>query len=183
MSTQSKPGLQILSCKIISAIVADPQAPLNVRLEPNSSAEIIDRLNNNTHISISGEQDAWFHIDLDHPVKGWVFRELTRYTCGYLEARIDFAENGGSLKITDAFIGGGQHKYYLNCRKGQTLRLESYARIGTPAVDAPDGTSLTHQDAALQEWICILDVDGDYTLSYHSNFKGYEYNFSVELND
>jgi hypothetical protein len=181
MSTQSKPGLQILSCKIISAIVADPQAPLNVRLEPNSSAEIIDRLDNGTHISISGEQDAWFHIN--NPVKGWVFRELTRYTCGYLEARIDFAENGGSLKITDAFIGGGEHKYYLNCTKGQTLRLESYARI--PSVYAPDGTLLAGDpySAPVHEWNQILDEDGDYTLLFDSNFKGYEYNFSVELND
>jgi Bacterial SH3 domain len=182
MSTESKPGLKILSCRIVEAIVADPQAPLNVRLEPNSRAEIIERLDNGTRILISGEQDDWFHID--RPVKGWVFRELTRYTCNELESRIDFAENGGSLKITDAFIGGGEHKYYLNCTKGQTLRLESYARIGIPTVEAPDGTSLVGElNDSPHEWNQILDADGDYKLSYHSNFKGYEYNFSVELND
>jgi serine/threonine protein kinase len=63
-----------------SIIVADPQAPLNVRSVPNATlGEVVGKLDNGVTVSLVAEQNGW--IQISSPVSGWISKTRTKTVC------------------------------------------------------------------------------------------------------
>jgi uncharacterized protein YgiM (DUF1202 family) len=63
-----------------SIIVADPQAPLNVRSVPNAKlGEVVGKLDNGVTVSLVAEQNGW--IQISSPVSGWISKARTKTVC------------------------------------------------------------------------------------------------------
>jgi len=60
-------------------VVADWQAPLNVRSRPSTNAEIVAKLDNDTRVSVLKEEKGWLQID--QPVAGWIAANRTEPIC------------------------------------------------------------------------------------------------------
>lgn len=168
-------------CKTTMAKVADPNPPLNVRSGPETTAKIVGKLDNGTWIEVKAEKDGWFEIS--SPVAGWVSTSRTQSGCNQKTQRVNFPANGDSATITDRFIGTGSHKYLLKVARGQTMTVRNLKDV-FPMIVAPDGKLLAgdpYQDANRTEWTGQLTLSGDYSLQLDSNYKGYEYSFTVTV--
>jgi serine/threonine protein kinase len=66
-------------CLLGVRIVADLQAPLNVRSRPSVNAEIVAKLDNDTRVSVLKEEKGWLQID--QPVPGWIAANRTEPIC------------------------------------------------------------------------------------------------------
>ncbi|GAB4290444.1 MAG: hypothetical protein Fur0025_25310 [Oscillatoriaceae cyanobacterium] len=170
-------------CKITMAIVSDPNPPLNVRSAPMvAEGNIVGKVDNGTYVTVTEEQNGWLRID--EPA-GWISKQNTQTTCAQVTERINFAPNGNSAIIKGRIIGPGSHKYILSASAGQTIKVIKLNPEGVfPAIIDPDGNILAgnpYTDADRNEWTGALPVTGDYSLQMDSNFRGFDYQFSVEV--
>jgi hypothetical protein len=186
IAASSKPQPVVVSppdsgCKISMALVNDPNPPLNVRDRPQlNDSKIIGNLKNNSFVSVSDEQNGWLKIT--DPVAGWITKNRTKSSCPNVKQRISFNPGGTEAIVKGEHIGGGSHSYLINATKGQRITLRNHQQF-LPFILTPDGKLLA-QPRELEgktEWTGTIPVTGDYTLQLDSNYKGYEYNFSVEL--
>lgn len=175
---------QVAGCRISSAVVNDPDPPLNVRSTPQvADNNIVGKLNNGTFLGVIEEKNNWLHIS--DPVEGWVAKNRTDSTCAVVKKRINFAPQGDSAIVKGRIIGGGSHRYILNANQGQTLSVKKLDQQGVfPTIVDPNGNILAgnpYTDGNRTEWTAPLPVAGDYILEMDSNFRGFTYEFSVQV--
>ncbi|UNU25813.1 SH3 domain-containing protein [Microcoleus vaginatus] len=168
-------------CKISQAVVSDQNPPLNVRSIPQvRGSNIVGKLKNNTFVSVAEEQNGWLRIT--DPVPGWVAKRRTESSCSNINQQINFRPGGDEAIVKGRIIGGGSHSYRIRARKGQTMTVRNRQEV-FPQIITPRGKLLAgdpYQDNET-EWTGKMPVTGNYTLQLHSNFRGYEYEFSVKL--
>ncbi|MEG5035384.1 SH3 domain-containing protein [Microcoleus sp. AT3-D2] len=167
-------------CKISQAVVSDPNPPLNVRSIPQvRGSNIVGRLKNNTFVSVVEEQNGWLRIN-DPP--GWIAKNRTESSCSNVNQQINFRRGGDEAIVKGRIIGGGTHSYIIRAAKGQTMtvrnRKDVFPQIITPGGKLLAGDAYQGNET---EWTGKVPVTGNYTLELNSNFRGYEYEFSVKL--
>lgn len=168
-------------CKISMAVVNDPTPPLNVRSHPRvADSKIVGTLKNNTFVSIAEAQNGWFRIT--DPVPGWIAKNRTESSCSNVRQQINFLPGGDQAIVKGRIIGGGSHSYRIRAAKGQTMTVKNRKDV-FPQILTPDGKLLTgNPDRDNQtEWTGKMPVTGNYTFQLDSNFRGYQYEFSVQL--
>jgi hypothetical protein len=165
-------------CTISMAKVKDPNPPLNVRSTPNtdSEANIIGTLQNGEFVFVEEQQDDWFRIK--DPLKGWIAKSRTDSTCNLKVERVQFGQGQTSATIDGRFIGGGTHSYHFNLVKGQQVKVVTN-RGPLPTIIAPNNKELSGINDDKRSWTGNLAVSGDYVLQFDSNYKGYEYSFTI----
>ena len=171
-------------CKISMAIVVDPNPPLNVRSTPKvAEGNIAGTVDNDTYVSIAEESNGWFRIT--DPIEGWIAKTRTESSCANVTETIEFAPNTNSAIVRGKIIGTGIHKYLLTANKGQTIKVTKLNAEGVfPTLVAPNGEVLAgdpYSDAERTEWNGTLPVTGPYSMQMESNFRGFEYEFLVEV--
>ncbi|MCY7385465.1 MAG: SH3 domain-containing protein [Microcoleus sp. CAN_BIN18] len=168
-------------CRIIQAVVNDPNPPLNVRSHPRvADSKIVGTLKNNSFVTIVEEQNGWFRIT--DPVAGWIAKNRTESSCPNIKQQINFLPGGDEAIVKGRIIGGGSHSYIIRAAKGQTMTVRNRKNV-FPQILTPDGKLLTgepYQDNQT-EWTGKIPVTGNYTFQLDSNFRGYEYEFSVKV--
>lgn len=167
-------------CKISMAVVSDPNPPLNVRSIPQvRGSNIVGKLKNNTFVSVAEEQNGWLRIT-DPP--GWIAKSRTESSCSNVNQQINFLPGGDEAIVKGRIIGGGSHSYRIRARKGQTMTVRNRKDV-FPQIITPRGKLLAGDpyEGNETEWTGKVPVTGNYTLQLDSNFRGYEYEFSVEL--
>jgi|JI9StandDraft_2_1071091.scaffolds.fasta_scaffold00537_5 Bacterial SH3 domain len=168
-------------CRISQAKVADPDGSVNVRSAPEiTDNNIVGQLKNNTFVSVKAEQNGWFNIDQP---PGWIAKNRTKYSCPQVKETIKFTPGGNEAIIKGEMIGGGTHIYQLQANQGQTLRVINNHGL-FPMIIAPNGTILIgnpYTDVNRKEWTALLPASGNYTFQFDSNFKGFDYDFSVQV--
>ncbi|MEB3337679.1 MAG: SH3 domain-containing protein [Leptolyngbyaceae bacterium] len=169
------------TCVIRMAIVDDPNPPLNVRSSPSVTPDnVTGKLDNGTYLTVEAVQGNWLQISV--PVTGWVNKDRTKSSCGEKTAQINFPANGNSATISDQLIGSGRHRYLLTATKGQTL-IMTPTKGPSPTVTTPDGKMLQDNPDLPNgsPWQTQLPVSGNYALEVFSNYKGFSYSFSVQV--
>jgi hypothetical protein len=167
---------QVTGCKILMAIVKDA-TPLNVRAQPSLDGAIVGTVTDGTFVSVKQEQDGW--LEISEPA-GWIAKSKTASQCGQKIEQVRFDPGQTGTVLSDEFLGTGSHQYKLALSQGQTLTIKG--AVGPmPAVIAPDGQYLLGLDEARGTWSAKLPSDGDYTLEMASNFRGYKYEFAVDV--
>jgi len=167
-------------CKITQAVVSDQNPPLNVRSIPQvRGSNIVGKLKNNTFVSVAEEQNGWLRIT-DPP--GWIAKKHTESSCSNVNQPINFLPGGDEAIVKGRIIGGGSHSYRIRARKGQTMTVRNRKDV-FPQIITPRGKLLAGNpyEGNETEWTGKVPVTGNYTLQLDSNFRGYEYEFSVEL--
>ncbi len=168
--------------KIVMAIVDDPEAPLNVRRNPEvKEGNIVGQLNNNTFVSVADEQSGWLQIT--NPVRGWVAKNRTRSSCARVDRTIAFSPENDTAIVRGEIIGSGTHNYRVRMIQGQTLTIKNLGDV-FPAIISPDDQLMVREpnvEGNESEWTGIMSVSGVYTLQLNSNLRGYEYEFSVSI--
>ncbi|MEG4033694.1 SH3 domain-containing protein [Microcoleus sp. S36b_A4] len=167
-------------CKISMAVVSDPNPPLNVRSIPQvRGSNIVGKLKNNTFVSVAEEQNGWLRIT-DPP--GWIAKNRTESSCSNVNQQINFPPGGDDAIVKGRIIGGGSHSYRIRARKGQTMTVRNRKDV-FPQIITPSGKLLAGYpyQGNETEWSGKVPVTGNYTLQLDSNFRGYEYEFSVKL--
>jgi len=176
-------SLRILSCQTRGGLVNDPNAPLNVRSAPDAgSANVVGSLENGALVSIVGDRGNWWQIDA--PAAGWVSKNLIDSTCNEKTARIEFPANTMSVTLSDRFFGTGYHHYELQARAGQKLSLETLDEASPlPFVLTASDQDLTNGigNTKATRWSGTLPADGNYTIVFDSNFRGYAYNIMLSV--
>jgi hypothetical protein len=180
-----EPTLQVENCVVTQAIAADPNPPLNIRSSPDAQADnIVGTLNNGTWLSVTDERDGWFQIkSMDSKeITGWVAKNRTESNCNEKTAQIAFPATGGTITVSDRFVGTGSHKYVFQGQQGQTLTVTNQKDV-FPMISTPAGQPLIpgNYDENRQDWSGELPASGAYTLELDSNFKGYDYAFSAQV--
>jgi hypothetical protein len=161
------------------ALVNDPNPPLKVRSEPNvETGRVVGELEDGVFVTVEREEQGWFQITI--PVQGWIAKNRTISTCGEKMETVQFAPGGDAAEIADEFVGAGSHQYRLKLDKGQTLTLRSQAGP-LPSVQAPDGSYLTGMIDDRTSWSTQLPQSGEYTFEMESNFRGYQYDFVLQV--
>ncbi|TAF51119.1 MAG: hypothetical protein EAZ61_11295 [Oscillatoriales cyanobacterium] len=175
--------IRTLSCQTSSGLVNDPNAPLNVRSEPDTGSDnVVGALADGALVSIVGERGNWWQIDA--PEAGWVSKNLIDSTCNEKVARIELPPNTTQVTLSDRFLGTGYHHYQFNARAGQSVTLETLdASSPLPFLLAPDDRDITEGVANTNatRWSGKLPATGDYTLVFDSNFRGYTYNVQLDI--
>lgn len=169
-------------CKISMALVEDPNPPLNVRSSPNTTDNnnVVGQLQNNTFVSVAEEKEGWLRIT--DPVSGWISKNRTKSSCALVKKPIFFASGGNEAIVKGQIIGGGSHTYILQATKGQTLTVTNQKDV-FPVILTPDGKLLAgvSADGKQTKWTGTLPATGEYSLQLDSNYKGFEYEFSVQV--
>lgn len=162
------------------AKVNDPESLLNVRSSPNAASKdnIVGKLRNGAYVDVKDEQDGWFNITGETP--GWIAKSRTESNCGEKIERVEFGKGQDSIQIADRFIGVGTHSYRLNLAKGQKLTVTSDRGGVFPRIIAPNGRDLVSSPDQQSPWTSELAETGDYKFELESNYKGYQYAFSVQ---
>jgi hypothetical protein len=181
----NQPSVQVENCVVTQAIAADSNPPLNIRSAPDAQADnVVGTLTNGTWLSVVAEKEGWFQIkSMDgKEVTGWVAKNRTESNCNQKTARITFPSAGGTIAISDRFVGTGSHKYVLSANQGQTLTVKKQKDV-FPIILTPTGQPLIPDtyDESRQDWSGELPATGEYTLELDSNFKGYDYAFSAQV--
>lgn len=173
--------IEILSCKITMAQVNDPDGSLNVRSQPDTTANnIVGKLDNGTMVTVESQANGWFQIT--HPISGWISQNRTDSSCNQKVARVNFVPGSVSFDLRDRILGSGSHRYTFAASPGQSLTLT--AREGPlPIVVTPDGKELNAEATSngASTWTGQLTTRGDYTLDFPSNFRGFTYETSVQI--
>ncbi len=177
------------TCKVTMAIVSDPNPPTNVRSTPEvRDGNIVGQVQNGTELSVQEEQNNWFKVRTlgNETLEGWVSKNVTQSGCNQKTQRITIPSNSNSVTIRDRFIGTGSHEYTISAQKGQTITVT--ANSGPfpfifAASDANRQRELSNQGGSPGpiSWSSQISTSGDYVLDLESNFRGYEYSFTVEL--
>ncbi|NES06379.1 MAG: SH3 domain-containing protein [Okeania sp. SIO2F4] len=167
-------------CKIVMAIVDDPEAPLNVRSTPEvQEGNIVGQLNNNTFVSVADEKSGWLQIT--NPVTGWVAKNRTRSSCAKVDKTITFSSESDTAIVKGEIIGAGSHNYRVRMIQGQTLTIRNFGDV-FPAIISPDSQLMAREpnvEGSESEWRGVISLSGVYTLQLDSNLRGYEYQFLV----
>jgi hypothetical protein len=172
-----QPLRQVSSCKILMAIVKDDNPPLNVRAQPDVTSPIVGTVTDGTFVSVQQEQSGWLQIA--QPA-GWIAKSKTASQCGQKVEQVSFGAGQTSATLSDEFLGAGNHQYKLALSQGQTLTITG--AVGPmPAVIAPNGKYLVGLDEASGTWATKLPSTGEYTLEMDSNFRGYKYEFTIDV--
>jgi len=160
--------------------VNDPEPPLNVRSTASTQGTVVGQLKNRTFVTVIDDQQGWFQITT--PIKGWIAKARTESGCNQKVERITFGVGGQSVTIRDRFIGTGTHRYLLQANQGQTLTLRRQ-QGPFPTLRSPDGSVLVIGAEAENRpsWTGQLPKTGNYQVELDSNYRGYKYNFSVEI--
>ena len=168
-------------CQISMAVINDPSPPLNVRSHPRvTDSKVVGTLNNNTFVSVAEAQNGWLRIT--DPVAGWIAKNRTESSCAQVRQKITFLPGGDEAIVKGRIIGGGSHSYIIRATKGQTMTVKNQKDV-FPQILTPDGKLLTgnpYKDNQT-EWSGKILVTGNYTFQLDSNFRGYEYEFSVKV--
>ncbi|MBE9009454.1 SH3 domain-containing protein [Pseudanabaenaceae cyanobacterium LEGE 13415] len=166
-------------CVIRMAKVNDPESPLNVRSTPNADSKdnIVGQLKNGSFVDVQDQQSGWFKIGGATP--GWIAQSRTEHGCNEKVERIELSQS--SIEIRDRFIGTGSHSYRFNFTNGQRLTVKSRGSV-FPRIIAPNGKPIVASPDQPSPWTGELAETGEYTFVLESNFKGYEYSFSIEAN-
>lgn len=177
------------TCKITMAIVSDPNPPTNIRSTPEvKDGNIIGKVENGTQLSVQGEQNNWFKVRTlgNEALEGWVSKNVTKSGCNQKTQRITIPSNSHSVTISDRFIGTGSHEYIITAQQGQTITVT--ANSGPfpfifAASDVNRQRELSNQGGAPGpiSWSSQIPASEDYIIDLESNFRGYEYSFTVEL--
>lgn len=173
-------------CQIRMARIDDPNPPINVRSVPEATDDksIVGQLKNNTFVSVAEEEKGWLRIT--DPIPGWIAKNKTQSSCSQVTERIRFSPGGTEAIVKGRMIGGGSHRYLLNAGQGQTLIVTNHQQQKVfPTILTPDGKVLAghpYEDSQRMEWTGQLPTTGDYTFEFDSNYKGFEYEFSIEVN-
>ncbi|HTL89035.1 MAG TPA: SH3 domain-containing protein [Leptolyngbya sp.] len=165
-------------CVVRMARVNDPEAPLNIRSAPNSTSTIAGKLPNGAYVDVKEEQDGWFKIAGEMP--GWIAKSRTESECGEKVEQIQLGNHQNSIEIRDRFVGVGNHSYRFNLTKGQQLTVTVDQGV-FPQIIAPSGKNLVVSPEQSSPWTSQLSETGDYQFVFRSNFKGYQYAFSIEV--
>ncbi|MCU0542052.1 MAG: SH3 domain-containing protein [Oscillatoriaceae cyanobacterium Prado104] len=185
--SQRKAGAVVVTppnsgCKISQAVVSDPNPPLNVRSNPQvNDSNIVGKLKNHTFVSVAEERDGWLRIT--DPVPGWIAKNRTESSCATVNQQINFLPGGDEAIVKGRIIGGGSHSYQIRARQGQTMTVRNRQQV-FPSILTPDGKLLAgdpNTQGSKTEWAGKMPVTGNYTFQLDSNFRGYEYEFSVKL--
>lgn len=177
--TSTAPTRNVEFCGVSMAIVKDPNSPLNVRSAPSTGSNLVGSLENGTWVNVATEKDGWFQIS--SPISGWIAKNRTENDCNKRVERINFSTNGGTLTISDRFVGTGNHKYVIPLQKGQRLTI-TRSTGPLPYMTAPDGSYVLDGPSDTRpSWSGQLDKTGEYTVQLDSNYRGYEYSFLVEV--
>lgn len=179
-SAATPASVQSEVCVISTALISDPNPPLNVRSSPEvATNNVVGKLQNGTYVSVITERNNWFQIG--NPVAGWISKTQTKSGCNQKTARINFAAGTSSARVVDRFIGTGSHRYLFTVTQGQTLTLTN-SQDDLPAIEAPDGSLLNSSaQPGDTSWTGRLPLTGEYTILMESNYKGYDYEFSVQI--
>ncbi|MGI0487582.1 SH3 domain-containing protein [Pantanalinema rosaneae CENA516] len=171
---------QIKSCEMTMAKVNDPDAPLNIRSQPTTEgSQIVGTLRNGEFVTVEREQDGWLQISV--PMSGWIAKNRTETGCNQKLEQVSFAAGQDQVMIRDRFIGTGSHRYVLQAKQGQTITVTREAGA-FPAVIAPNGKYLTEDpDDRRTDWSGQATQTGEYIFQLDSNFRGYNYAFSVQI--
>ncbi len=172
-------------CKITQAIVSDPNPPLNVRSSPQvTSSNIVGKLKNGTFVAVREERNGWFRIS--DPVEGWISKNRTESTCTNVKTRISFPSNGEEAIVKGRIIGGGSHTYLLRAARGQTMTVT--VREGPLPFVFPPNDPYGRQEmtggghyTGKNIWSSQVPHTGDYRIELDSNFRGYVYEFTVQV--
>jgi hypothetical protein len=177
-NSSSSPAIRkVSSCKILMAIVKDDNPPLNVRAQPNPDGAIVGTVADGTFVSVKQEQAGW--LEITEPA-GWIAKTKTASQCGQKVEQVRFGAGQTGATLADEFLGVGSHQYKFVLGQGQTLTVKG--QVGPmPAVIAPDGKYLVGMDEARGSWATKLSTSGEYTLEMDSNFRGYKYDFAVDV--
>ncbi|MFM9264537.1 SH3 domain-containing protein [Tychonema sp. BBK16] len=168
-------------CQISMAVINDPSPPLNVRSHPRvTDSKVVGTLNNNTFVSVIAEKNGWLQIT--DPVAGWIAKNRTESSCPNVRQEINFLPGGDEAIVKGRIIGGGSHSYIIRATKNQTITVKNRKDV-FPQILTPDGKLLTgnHYKDNQTEWTGKILVTGNYTFQLDSNFRGYEYEFSVKV--
>ncbi|MGE5657332.1 MAG: SH3 domain-containing protein [Actinomycetota bacterium] len=169
-------------CKISMAVVVDPNPPLNVRSAPKvADSNVVGQLKNDTFVAVAEEQDGWLRIT--DPVAGWIAKNRTNSSCSLVKQAIDFVPGSHEALVKGRIIGGGSHTYLIRANQGQTLTVINHKQV-FPIILTPEGKLLgTDPNVAVNktEWTGQVPANGDYALQLDSNYKGFEYEFLVQL--
>ncbi len=173
-------SVQTEVCVTSTALIADPNPPLNVRSSPEATGDnVVGTVKNGTYVSVIVERNNWLQIG--DPVAGWISKTQTKSGCNQKTARINFAPGTSSARVSDRFIGTGSHRYLFTATQGQTLTLTN-SQGDLPAIEAPDGSLLNSSaKPGATSWTGKLPLTGEYTIRMESNYKGYDYEFSVQI--
>jgi Bacterial SH3 domain len=168
-------------CQISMAVINDPSPPLNVRSHPRvTDSKVVGTLNNNTFVSVVTEQKGWLQIT--DPVAGWIAKNRTDSSCPNVKQEINFSPGGDEAIVKGRIIGGGSHSYIIRAAKGQIMTVRNRKDV-FPQILTPDGKLLGEEPYKDNEteWTGKIPVTGNYTFQLDSNFRGYEYEFSVKV--
>lgn len=176
----SQASRSVEKCVIRMAKVSDPESPLNVRSSPNATSKnnIVGQVPNGVYVEVKDEQDGWFKIVGE--TSGWIAKSRTESNCGEKIERVEFGKGQDSIQIADRFIGVGTHSYRFNLAKGQRLTVKSDRDGVFPRIITPNGKDLVSSPEQQSPWTGELAETGDYTFELESNYKGYQYAFSVQ---
>lgn len=171
-------------CKITTALISDPNPPLNVRSSPKvANDNIVDKLDNGKIVFVTEEKDGWLKITQP---QGWISKNQTESSCPSVNQRINLDNNQNTAIVKGRIIGGGSHTYIINANQGQTITLKSNSGP-LPLVFADSDTNRQKELSGgagmtnKSNWSDKLPVTGDYILELDSNFQGFKYDFSIEI--
>ncbi len=168
-------------CRIVQAVVNDPNPPLNVRSHPRvTDSKIVGTVKNNSFVSVAQEQNGWLRIT--DPVAGWIAKNRTESSCAKVTQEINFLPGGDEAIVKGRIIGGGSHSYRIRAAKNQTMTVKNRKGV-FPLILTQNGKSLMGDKYTgnENEWTGKMPVTGNYTFELDSNFRGFEYEFLVKL--
>lgn len=167
-------------CKITNAKIADPNPPANVRSSPEVKPDnIVGKIENGRIVGVLAEQNNWLQIS---EPQGWVSKTITETECSEKTETISLTSNSNSATINGRFIGTGSHNYLFTAKEGQTLTV-TVQEGPLPFIISPDQKELTGGGdyTGKKSWTGKLAASGEYKIQFESNFRGYNYNTTVQL--
>ncbi|MCT7949788.1 SH3 domain-containing protein [Ancylothrix sp. C2] len=167
-------------CKITNAKIADPNPPANVRSSPEVKPDnIVGKVENGRIVGVLAEQNNWLQIS---EPQGWISKTITETECSEKTETISLTSNSNSKTINGRFIGTGSHTYLFTAKEGQTLTV-AVQEGPLPFIISPDQKELTGGGdyTGKKSWTGKLPASGEYKIQFESNFRGYNYNTTVEL--
>ncbi|HAN46667.1 MAG TPA: hypothetical protein DCQ32_08980, partial [Cyanobacteria bacterium UBA8156] len=173
------PPSETLICRVTTAVVRDPDPPLNVRAGPAVTEPIVGTLANGTLLFVGDRQDGWLQITA--PLQGWVAGNRVAKSCNEKEQRLTLSAT--PLPLRDRFLGPGVHRYRFAITAPQVLHLVNRGDDLEVFVYGPTG-SLLGQSQRLppqSQRSITLQVPGPHTLELNSHFRGYAYDFTARL--
>jgi Bacterial SH3 domain len=164
-------------CDTSMAKVSDPNPPLNVRSAPDTTSNITGKLQNGTYVTIEDETPDWYRIKSPQP--GWIAKSKTIHTCTEKSEQVTLLPNQ-ITPIKGKFIGSGHHDYPVTLKAGQTLTLTP-SQGPRPGLIDPSGKVLQPMSEETSAIVFNPQIDGNYTVYLESRFKGYGYEFAIEV--